>query len=92
MGELTRFENIRIYMNYMDNDKHQEPHFHVELNDGKEASISIANGKILAGKIDRKTHKIIIAWILLHKEELWDRWNRAVSGRHFDKIPPKINF
>lgn len=49
---------IRIYINYMDNDKHQEPHFNVELNDGKEASIYVANGKILAGKIDIKTHKI----------------------------------
>lgn len=76
----------------MDNDRHQEPHFHIETNDGKEASISIANGKILAGKIDKRTHKIIIAWILLHKEELWDRWNKAVSGKHFDKILPKINF
>lgn len=91
MGELTRFDNVRIYMNYMDTDRHQEPHFHVQLSDGKEASISIATGKVLAGKIDRKSQKIINAWIILHKEELWDRWNKAVSGKNFGKIPPKIS-
>lgn len=61
------------------------------MSDGKEASISIATGKILAGRIDNRTHKIITAWILIHKEELWDRWNKAVSGKNFEKIPPKIN-
>lgn len=63
----------------------------MELSDGKEASISIATGKILAGKLDNRSHKIIIAWIILHKEELWDRWNKAVCGKSFEKIPPKIN-
>jgi hypothetical protein len=90
MGELTRFDNVRIYMNYMDIDRHKEPHFHIELTDGMEASISIATGKILAGKIDKRTNKIISAWILIHKEELWDRWNKAVSGKNFEKISPKI--
>lgn len=31
MGELTRFDNVRIYMNYMDTDRHQEPHFHIRI-------------------------------------------------------------
>lgn len=61
IGQLTWFEDISIYMNHMDNDRYQEPHFHIELSDGKEASISISNGIILAEK-------------------------------HFDKIPPRINF
>ena len=90
MGELFRFDNVRICMFPFDNEKHKEPHFHVELSNGKKVSISISNGKVLVGKIDNKTLKIIQAWVLLHKEELWDRWNNAVSGNKIEKIQPKI--
>ncbi len=27
--------------------------------------------------------------MLIHKEELWDRWNKAVSGEFIEKIEPK---
>lgn len=90
MGELFRMNNIRIYMIPFDTKKHKEPHFHVELSNGNEASISVSNGKILAGKIDGKSLKIIQAWVLLHKEELWDRWNNAVIGSKIEKIMPKF--
>ena len=31
MGELARFEDIRIKMYPMDTQKHKEPHFHIIL-------------------------------------------------------------
>jgi hypothetical protein len=69
-----------------DTDNHNEPHFHVELSNGNEVSISIAYGRILAGKIDNKTLKVIQAWTILHKDELWDRWNKAISGKKIERI------
>jgi len=55
MGELARFEDIRIKMYPMDTQKHKEPHFHIILTDGNKASISISNGKILEGRLNKKT-------------------------------------
>lgn len=89
MGELFRVENIIIKMYNYDTDKHKEPHFHVYINDGESCVFSISDGRILSGTIGRKEKKIIMAWIILHKEELWDRWNNAVSGKYIEKISPK---
>lgn len=86
MGELFRIENIVIKMYNYDTDKHKEPHFHAYTNDGKSCVLSISDGTILAGNIERKEKKILIAWIILHKEELWDRWNKAVAGKYIEKI------
>ena len=27
--------------------------------------------------------------MLIHKEELWDRWNKAVAGEYIERIEPK---
>lgn len=89
MGELARFEDIRIKMYSMDTQKHKEPHFHVILTGGNKASISIATGKLLEGKLNKRQKDLIKAWILIHKEELWDRWNKAVAGEFIEKIEPK---
>ena len=40
------------------------------LTDGNKASISIANGKILEGKLNKRQKDYIKAWMLIHKEEL----------------------
>jgi hypothetical protein len=53
------------------------------------ASISIANGKILEGKLGKRQKELLKAWMLIHKEEIWDRWNNAVAGEYIDKIEPK---
>jgi hypothetical protein len=89
MGELTRFEDMKIKMYPKDTQKHKEPHFHVIKSDGTSASISIANGKILEGKLGKRQKELLKAWMLIHKEEIWDRWNNAVAGEYIDKIEPK---
>ena len=89
MGELARFEGIRIKMYPMDTQKHKEPHFHVILTDGNKASVAISNGIILEGKLNSRQKELIKAWMLIHREEIWDRWNKAVAGEHIEKIEPK---
>lgn len=49
MGELARFEDIRIKMYPRDIQKHKEPHFHVILTNGERVSVAIPNGKIWKG-------------------------------------------
>ena len=52
-------------------------------------SIAIANGKILEGKLNARQKELIKAWMIIHREEIWDRWNKAVSGDFIEKIPPR---
>lgn len=89
MGELTRFDDIRIKMYPRDTQKHKEPHFHVILNNGERCSIAISNGRILEGKLTKRQRELIKAWLIIHKEDVWDRWNHAVAGEYIEKIEPK---
>ncbi|MBS3942710.1 MAG: DUF4160 domain-containing protein [Dethiobacter sp.] len=89
MGEIAIFEDIRIKMYPFDTQKHKEPHFHVILSDGRKASVAISDGRVLEGELTRRHRDLIMAWMLIHKEDIWDRWNKAVSGEHIEKIEPK---
>jgi hypothetical protein len=89
VGELARFEDIRIKMYPFDTQKHNEPHFHVILTDGKKASVAVADGRVLEGELSRRHKELIMAWMLIHKEEIWDRWNKAVAGHYIQRIEPK---
>jgi len=89
MGELARFEDIRIKMYPFDTQKHKEPHFHVVLSNGKKASVAISDGRILEGELTKRQRDLIMAWMLIHREEIWDRWNKAVAGEYIDRIEPK---
>ena len=89
MGELARFEDIKIKMYPRDIQKHKEPHFHIILSDGNKASVAISNGKLLDGKLNKKQRELIKVWMIIHREEIWDRWNKAVAGEFIEKIEPK---
>lgn len=86
MPELSRFYSIVIKMIFMDNSQHHKPHVHVYYN-GQEASIGI-DGTVLAGHIPVKQLKLVQAWMIIHEDELYKAWNKAVQGKKFDKIEP----
>ena len=86
MPELSRFFGIIIRMMYQDESEHHKPHVHVYYGDFK-ASIGI-DGELLAGSLPAKQYKLIVAWLVLHEDELYKAWNEAVSGRPFDRIKP----
>ena len=68
LGELARFEDIRIKMYPFDTQKHKEPHFHVILTDGRKASVAVADGRILEGELTRRHKDLVMAWLLIHRE------------------------
>lgn len=86
MPELCRFYNIVIKMIYSDNDKHHKPHFHVYYNE-YEASVGV-DGELLAGSIPVKQLKLVQAWAVIHEDELYEAWNKAVQNVPFGKIEP----
>lgn len=73
-------------MIYMDEGQHHKPHVHVYYGDF-EASVGI-DGEMLAGSLPAKQYKLVAAWLVLHEDELYAAWNRAVQGKSFGKIKP----
>ena len=84
MPEICLFFGIRITMYY---DEHNPPHFHAEYN-GNNASILIEEAKVLSGAFPSKQLKLILAWCILHHDELMDNWNLAKNGKPLNKIVP----
>lgn len=86
MPELSRFYGLVIKMLYFDNEQHHKPHVHVVYGEHK-ASVAI-DGELLAGSLPVKQLKLVQAWLVLHEEEAYAAWNKAVAGEKFDKIDP----
>lgn len=86
MPEISRFYGIIIRMLYNDTVQHYKPHIHVSAGDD-EASVAL-DGEILAGSLTDKKYALLKAWIVIHEEELYKAWNKAVRGEPFGKIEP----
>ena len=87
MPTISIFYGIQIMMYFYDNEKHKIPHIHAEYQDFN-ASFSINDGTILAGKFPNKQTRIIQAWIEIHKDDLLIDWKLAVDGKEPLKIEP----
>jgi len=70
-----------------DNQHHNLLHIHAKYAE-YEASISIEDGEILAGKLPRKQLRLVQAWVELHRDELKADWEIAISGEKPYKIDP----
>jgi len=77
---ISMFYGILIRMFFYDTDKHNLPHIHAEYQ-GDVAVYAINNGDLLAGKLPKKKHKLIVAWIEIHQEDLLADWELAVNGK-----------
>ena len=80
MPTISMFYGILIRMFFFDTDKHKAPHVHAEFQ-GDVAVYSIPEGELLAGKLPNKKHKMVVAWIAIHEDELMADWQLAVNGK-----------
>jgi hypothetical protein len=80
MPTISMFYGILIRMFFRDIEKHHLPHIHAEYQ-GEVAVYSIDNGEVLSGQIPPKKHKLVVAWIEIHQEDLMADWELAVNGR-----------
>lgn len=76
---------IRIYFN--DTEKHYLEHIHVQYNE-YDAVYSIKNIKLIEGKLPQKQHKLVIAWMEIHKDELSALWKVSQNDGEIFKIDP----
>lgn len=86
MPEVSSFYGIRVTMYY---DDHNPPHFHAEYN-GSKIIVDIIKGKVIEGSFPSKQLKLILAWAVIHQEELMENWKLAGLGRSLNRIKPLI--
>lgn len=84
MPIISLFYGIKIMMYY---DEHRPPHFHAEYNEEK-AVILINDPKVIQGALPSRQLKLVLAWAVLHQEELMENWNNIESSQELKKIQP----
>ena len=87
MPEICRFKGIIIRMFWETGGQHHIPHIHASYQ-GQVASYSINTADPLAGSLPRRQHRLLVAWIELHRDELDKNWQRAINQEPLDKISP----
>jgi hypothetical protein len=80
MPTISMFYGVLIRMFFYDTEKHNVPHIHAEFQ-GQVAVYSIPEGELLAGKLPPRKHKMVVAWIAIHEEDLITDWDLAVDGK-----------
>ena len=68
-------------------DHHNPPHFHAEYAEFT-AEYEIQSMKIVAGKLPNRAHALVLEWVSLHREELFENWQRAREHKQLKKIKP----
>jgi len=74
MPVIQRFAQCRIRINAQD---HPPPHFHVLMNDGREAWVTIADLEIVHGKVAVREIADVLAWA---------KSNRATLAAKFEEL------
>ncbi|CCY20515.1 MAG TPA: DUF4160 domain-containing protein [Ruminococcaceae bacterium] len=86
MPEISLFYGIRVTMYY---DDHNPPHFHVEYA-GNKAIIDILNASVMRGALPNKQLKLVLAWCVLHQDELMQNWELSKQSLPLNRINPLI--
>ena len=83
MPEISRFYGIIVTMFIND---HNPPHFHIRYDEYR-AIIEIGSGKI-TGTLPPRAMKLVVEWLNLHREELYENWDLLRRGEQFKRIKP----
>ena len=80
MPTISMFYGILIRMFFYDTDKHNCPHIYAEYQ-GQTAVYAIQDGDVLAGGLAPNKHKLVVAWLEIHQDDLLADWELAVNGK-----------
>ena len=86
MPTLSVFYGIVITMYREIGERHSVPHFHAQYQ-GEEAAVTF-DGEILEGSLPKKKMHLVIAWAVIHQEDLLANWKLLAEGREVFKIDP----
>lgn len=87
MPTISMFYGLIVMMYYLDDERHHLPHVHVKFQD-QQASFSIVDAALLAGKLPVAKVRLVQAWIEIHRESLMADWDLAVTGQKPFPIEP----
>ena len=76
MPTIAIIDGIRIMMYW---DDHAPPHFHAWLGD-MDAMFEIATGRMLRGRLDRRSVYKVQQWAEHNREMLMAAWNACQTG------------
>ena len=79
---------ITLWITMFYND-HDPPHFHVEYN-GRKALINIINAQVIRSSLPPKQLKLVLAWCVIHQDELMQNWELSKDDFPLNKINPLI--
>jgi hypothetical protein len=83
MPMISTFYGIIIYMYWVD---HPPPHVHA-IYGGEEATLSILTGEVVAGRLSRRTLRLVQEWIALRRGDLLENWRRAENLLPLERVP-----
>lgn len=86
MPTLSVFYGIIVRMYSEQGGKHNMPHIHAEYQNYK-ATVDL-EGNIIEGDLPKNKLKLLLAWIEIHKEDLYANWTLLVNGDGYFKIEP----
>ena len=83
MPEISRFLGIVIGMFF---NEHGLPHFHAVYGEYK-VTVEIESGHV-RGEFPPRALRPVLEWAELHKQELFEDWERARRRQPLERIPP----
>ena len=84
MPVISKFFGIDIMMYY---DDHNPPHFHAKYGEYK-VLVDINKARVIEGFFPSSQMKLVLAWAIIHKEELLEDWKLAQMMEELQKIEP----
>jgi hypothetical protein len=80
MPTISMFYGVLIKMFFYDTGKHYSPYIHAECQ-GEVGVYAIEDGRLLSGNLPPKKHKLVVAWIEIHNDDLIADWELAINGK-----------
>lgn len=84
MPELSRFQGIKITMNFND---HPPAHIHIEYS-GMSATVDIEKLAVSQGSLPTRVRQQVIQWATIHQQELRIAWAQRRNIGALRRIPP----
>jgi hypothetical protein len=84
---VSSFYGIVIAMYFSEVEHRGRPHFHARYA-GVWASYDIETLETLAGRLPRRSHRLVVRWARIHRKELLRNWERCRSDRSPLPIEP----
>lgn len=85
MSIVSQFYGIIVRIHFKDSEQHYLQHIYVQYNE-YDAVYLIKDCILLEGELPPKQHKLLVAWMEIHKEELFALWNVAQNDGEIFKI------